>query len=163
MNLNDLIERIRETDESLLDNLVIEAFELKASNLNNEGPEAQLLWLIANGYTPEEVLAELPPSMNEAARPVLESLIEDTHPEAFYGWRERAHVEGEKEPRWLFPWRDAHEHEFPMDWQFDTVWQALQAKNDLAPDEDWTLVRVEVEAVLRHELKAAQDETHGDK
>lgn len=38
--------------EEALDDLVHDAFSSMASNLNNEGREAQISWLVKNGYRP---------------------------------------------------------------------------------------------------------------
>jgi hypothetical protein len=62
--------------------------------------------------------------------------------EHWYCWRELKSVEGESRPRLLVPWSDPHEYEFPMDWIFRTQKEALKAKRETAPEENWVLVRM---------------------
>ena len=62
--------------------------------------------------------------------------------ETRYMWKEYIKTEGDDHPRLITPWSDPFEHEFPMDWMFDTPAAAMIAKADHAPDEDWVLVVV---------------------
>lgn len=60
----------------------------------------------------------------------------------FYMWKDYITIEGEDHPRLVTPWSDPFQHEFPMDWMFDTPSAARIAKAEHAPDEDWVLVMV---------------------
>ena len=52
----DLLKRLSSANESALDELVLEAASQIAANANNGGVEAQVEFLLANGYTAQEIL-----------------------------------------------------------------------------------------------------------
>ena len=64
--------------------------------------------------------------------------------ETFYVWKVLGSIDGE-EPRLFTPWGDPMEHEFPMDWQFPTVEQAKEIKQEYAPEETWILCKCTIE------------------
>lgn len=68
--------------------------------------------------------------------------------ETFYQWKEFAKIATEDTPRLFTPWSDPHQHEWPMDFMYDTVQEAIEAKAEIAPEEDWWLVEVVYEPVL---------------
>lgn len=67
--------------------------------------------------------------------------------ETYYQWKQFDTVEGEKEPRLLTPWADPDQYEWPMDWMFETIKQAKEAKSEYAPYENWVLVKVVITPV----------------
>jgi transcriptional regulator with XRE-family HTH domain len=60
--------------------------------------------------------------------------------EAWYVWREYKHKAGETKPRLHVPQSDSAEYGWAMDTLFKTSAEAVEAKAELAPDEDWYLV-----------------------
>ena len=70
--------------------------------------------------------------------------------EKWYVWREHKTVEGEETPRLLMPWSDEEVYEHPMNWQFETIAEAEEAKSEFAPDEDWYLVLQTSEVIKRY-------------
>jgi hypothetical protein len=71
--------------------------------------------------------------------------------DSFYQWKEYRRVhepDGSlSAPRLLTPWSDPNEYEWPMDWMFETPEKAKETKLDLAPCEEWVLVKVTYEVV----------------
>jgi len=67
--------------------------------------------------------------------------------EIWYCWRELATCEGEGSPRLFVPWADPYEHEFDFDFIYETPEKAKKAKEEMAPDEDWLLVKMTLETV----------------
>ena len=59
--------------------------------------------------------------------------------ETYYCWKDYDTVEGEDRPRLLTPWSDPMEYEYAANGIFDTKEEALQWKDEVAPDEDWVL------------------------
>ena len=79
--------------------------------------------------------------------------------ETYYQWKEYLTVEGEEGPRLLTPWADPHKYEWPMDWLFATKKEALDAKHEHAPQEEWVLVRVTVVPIR---VVPAEEDEEGD-
>lgn len=59
MTKEQLLQKFRAREDEgsfiVLDDLVHDAFAAMASNVNNEGDEAQVDWLLANGHTIESI------------------------------------------------------------------------------------------------------------
>ncbi len=53
------ILNLTEGDQEVLDELVHDTFSRSASSLNNQGPEAQIVFLLCQGWTEEKLLQAL--------------------------------------------------------------------------------------------------------
>lgn len=65
-------------------------------------------------------------------------------PETHYCFKEFVTPDGENKPRLLTPWGDPMEHEFPMDWYFNSPEEAYAAIEEYDWQEDaknWVLVK----------------------
>jgi len=81
--------------------------------------------------------------------------------EVWYCWKEYARVEDcDDPPRLLTPCSDPHEYEFPFDWIFPTIEEAIAGKKSFVEDfmtdsdgsipeevDNWMLVKMTLEVV----------------
>lgn len=67
-----------------------------------------------------------------------------------YVWKTYSKVEGEETPRLLTPWSNPRVHEHPFDYVFDSEDEAVEFKQEHAPDEeDWILCKDELTPIRR--------------
>ena len=66
-------------------------------------------------------------------------------PEYHYCFYEVCKDEETGEQRLLVPWSDPFEYEYPFDFLFESEQQALEAKSEQAPDDDWVLCTIRIE------------------
>jgi hypothetical protein len=69
--------------------------------------------------------------------------------EAWFCWKEFKIVGTEKKPRLTTPWSDPYKYEYAADELFTSKRKARSWKRNIAPEEDWVLIKLIMKPVRR--------------